>query len=304
MLAAPLVRQMIESVEEALRRLKAGQNDPRAKVVHGRGSRSRRCPRRRDGRQTHRHGHPQVGDLGDQTRDAREGLKKLKWEATKAGEKVQKQLSERQLKTLDTEYVAKVAGKLTVVPESDARQAVVLDARRCSQRFPKSRWQSPCPRGSRNSRSNPNVRCHFPERCSPQFSHLPSPSARSTSRPARSGSAATPSSSCRPITPGFKQFYEHYGKLMVATFAEHASTVMQMIQNDRKAARFWSRVREDQQENLRPLRWLPGHGVHHRRLRAPAPDDPRQWEPGGPGEHDGVWPWLARCTGAAGSMLR
>ena len=43
-------------------------------------------------------------------------VEKLKWEATKAGEKVQKQLSERQLKTLDTEYVAKVAGKLTVVP--------------------------------------------------------------------------------------------------------------------------------------------------------------------------------------------
>jgi len=55
-------------------------------------------------------------------------VEKLKWEATKAGEKVVKQLSERQLKTLDTEYVAKVAGKLTVVPESDSRPAVVLDA--------------------------------------------------------------------------------------------------------------------------------------------------------------------------------
>jgi len=55
-------------------------------------------------------------------------VEKLKWEATKAGEKIVKQLSERQLKTLDTEYVAKVAGKLTVVPESDSRPAVVLDA--------------------------------------------------------------------------------------------------------------------------------------------------------------------------------
>ena len=41
-----------------------------------------------------------------------------------------------------------------------------------------------------------------------------------------------------PDHPGFKQFYEHYGKLMVATFAEHASTVMQMIQNDRKLRGF------------------------------------------------------------------
>lgn len=34
--------------------------------------------------------------------------------------------------------------------------------------------------------------------------------------------------------PGFRQFMEQYGKMMVATFAEHANTVMQMIQNDRK----------------------------------------------------------------------
>jgi antitoxin VapB len=45
MLAAPLVRQMIEAVEEeALRRLKAGQTIPGLKVVHGRGSRSWALP--------------------------------------------------------------------------------------------------------------------------------------------------------------------------------------------------------------------------------------------------------------------
>ena len=45
MLAAPLVRQMIEAVEEeALRRLKAGGTIPGLKVVHGRGSRSWALP--------------------------------------------------------------------------------------------------------------------------------------------------------------------------------------------------------------------------------------------------------------------
>lgn len=34
--------------------------------------------------------------------------------------------------------------------------------------------------------------------------------------------------------PGFRQFMEQYGKMMALTFAEHANTVMQMIQNDRK----------------------------------------------------------------------
>jgi hypothetical protein len=53
---------------------------------------------------------------------------KLSWEKTKAGEKVRVQLTERQLKTLETEYVVKLAGKLTVVPESDSRPAVILDA--------------------------------------------------------------------------------------------------------------------------------------------------------------------------------
>jgi hypothetical protein len=53
---------------------------------------------------------------------------KLTWEKTKAGEKVKVQLTERQLKTLESEYITKLAGKLTIVPESDSRPAVVLNA--------------------------------------------------------------------------------------------------------------------------------------------------------------------------------
>jgi hypothetical protein len=128
MLAAPLVRQMIESVEEeALRRLKAGQAIPGLKVVHGRGSRSWALPEEEMATKLTGMGIPK-GVIWETKLVTPAKAEKLKWDATKAGEKVTKQLSERQLKTLDTEYIAKVAGKLTVVPESDARPAVVLDA--------------------------------------------------------------------------------------------------------------------------------------------------------------------------------
>ena len=128
MLAAPLVRQMIEAVEEeALRRLKAGQTIPGLKVVHGRGSRSWALPEDEMADKLIKMGIPKSAVYETKLVTVAK-VEKLKWEATKAGEKVVKQLSERQLKTLDTEYVSKVAGKLTVVPESDPRQAVVLDA--------------------------------------------------------------------------------------------------------------------------------------------------------------------------------
>ena len=128
MLAAPLVRQMIEAVEEeALARLKAGAKIPGLKVVHGRGSRSWALPEDEMATKLIGMGIPK-GEVYETKLLSVAKVEKLKWEATKGGEKVQRQLSERQLKTLDTEYVAKVAGKLTVVPESDARTAVVLDA--------------------------------------------------------------------------------------------------------------------------------------------------------------------------------
>lgn len=38
--------------------------------------------------------------------------------------------------------------------------------------------------------------------------------------------------------PGWQKTMQAYGQMMVATFAEHASTVMQMIQNDRKLRGF------------------------------------------------------------------
>jgi hypothetical protein len=53
---------------------------------------------------------------------------KVTWTTKRQGVEVKKQLSERQIKTMNTEYVTKMAGKLTVVPESDDRPAVVMNA--------------------------------------------------------------------------------------------------------------------------------------------------------------------------------
>jgi hypothetical protein len=50
---------------------------------------------------------------------------KLTW--TKKDGEV-KQLTERQLKTMEQEYVVKMAGSIAVVPESDSRPAVILNA--------------------------------------------------------------------------------------------------------------------------------------------------------------------------------
>lgn len=136
MLAAPLVRQMIEAVEEeSLRRLKAGHPIPGLKVVNGRGSRSWALPEEEMATKLIGMGIPK-GVVYETKLVTPAKVENLKWEKTKAGAKVQAQLSERQLKTLAVEYIAKVAGKLTVVPESDPRPAVVMDASPLFQAVP------------------------------------------------------------------------------------------------------------------------------------------------------------------------
>ena len=128
MLAAPLVRQMIEAVEEeALRRMKAGQAIPGLKVVNGRGSRAWALPEDEMADKLIRMGVPK-GVVYETKLVTPAKAEKLTWEKTKAGEKIKAQLSERQLATLNKEYITKMGGKLTVVPESDTRAAVVLDA--------------------------------------------------------------------------------------------------------------------------------------------------------------------------------
>ena len=123
--AAPLMRQLLEGVEaEALRRLQAGQSIPGLKLVNGRGSRAWALPEEEMAEKLVKMGIPK-GAIYETKLVTPAKAEKLTWEK-RDGTKMQ--LSERQLKTMDQEYVVKMAGKLTVVPESDSRPAVVLNA--------------------------------------------------------------------------------------------------------------------------------------------------------------------------------
>ena len=123
--AAPLMRQLLEGVEaEALRRLQAGQSIPGLKLVNGRGSRAWALPEEQMAEKLVKMGIPK-GAIYETKLVTPAKAEKLTW-AKRDGSKVT--LTERQLKTMETEYVVKMAGKLTVAPESDGRPAVVLNA--------------------------------------------------------------------------------------------------------------------------------------------------------------------------------
>lgn len=123
--AAPLLRQMIEAVEtEALRRMKAGVTIPGLKVVNGRGSRKWALPEEQIEQKLKSMGMPKDA-IWKSSLVSPAQVEKVVWENRK-GEK--KQLSERQMQTIQKEYVAHVAGSLTVALESDSRPAVVMNA--------------------------------------------------------------------------------------------------------------------------------------------------------------------------------
>jgi Protein of unknown function (DUF2800) len=123
--SAPLVRQLLKAVEaEALRRFEAGVTIPGLKAVYGRGTRAWALPEEEMADKLTRMGIPK-SSIFETKLITPAKAEKLTWEK-KDGEK--KHLSDRQLKTLETEYIKKSQGKLTIVPESDHRQAVVLDA--------------------------------------------------------------------------------------------------------------------------------------------------------------------------------
>jgi hypothetical protein len=123
--SAPLVRQLLEAVEaEALRRFEAGVTISGLKAVYGRGTRSWSLPEEEMADKLVKMGIPKTAIFETKLITPAKA-EKLTW-AKKDGEK--KQLSDRQLKTLESEYIRKSQGKLTIVPESDHRQAVVLDA--------------------------------------------------------------------------------------------------------------------------------------------------------------------------------
>lgn len=123
--AAPLMRQLLEGVEkEALRRLEAGHAIPGLKLVHGRGSRAWALPEEEMAEKLIKMGIPKTAVYETKLVSPAKA-EKLTWEK-RDGTKVT--LTDRQLKRMDQEYVSKLAGKLTVVPESDSRPAVILNA--------------------------------------------------------------------------------------------------------------------------------------------------------------------------------
>lgn len=123
--AAPLMRQLLDGVEkEALRRLKAGQTIPGLKLVNGKGSRSWSLTEAEIAEKLVKMGVPKSAVYETKLVSPAKA-EKLTW---KKKDGTQMQLSERQLKTMESEYVTKLAGALTVVPESDGRPAVVMNA--------------------------------------------------------------------------------------------------------------------------------------------------------------------------------
>lgn len=123
--AAPLMRQLLEGVEkEALRRLQSGQAITGLKLVNGRGSRVWAFEDDEIAEKLIKMGIPK-GSVYETKLVSPAKAEKLTWEK-RDGTKVQ--LTERQLKRMEQEYVVKMAGKLAVASESDSRPAVVMNA--------------------------------------------------------------------------------------------------------------------------------------------------------------------------------
>jgi hypothetical protein len=123
--AAPLMRQLLEAVEkEAMRRMESGISIPGLKLVNGRGSRAWALPEAEMAEKLVKMGIPKSAVFETKLVTPAKA-EKLTWEK-KDGTKVA--LTDRQLKRMEQEYVVKLAGKLTVAPESDGRSAVITNA--------------------------------------------------------------------------------------------------------------------------------------------------------------------------------
>jgi hypothetical protein len=131
--AAPLVRTMLASAEEeVLKRLQAGNSVPGFKLVNGRGSRQWALSDDEIAEKLKKMGVPKTAIYKTELVSVAQA-EKLAWE--KNGEK--QSLSARQLATMKQEYIVTKAGKLTVAPESDPRQAVTVDV---SSLFQLPKW--------------------------------------------------------------------------------------------------------------------------------------------------------------------
>lgn len=123
--AAPVVRRLLDDAEaEVHKRLTAGVPVPGFKLVNGRGSRAWSISEEQVAEKLIKMGVPK-GSVYETKVVSPAKVEKLAWEK-RDGTKVS--LSPRQLKTIETEYVTKMAGKPTVAPESDSRPAIVVNA--------------------------------------------------------------------------------------------------------------------------------------------------------------------------------
>ena len=123
--AAPLLRQLLEAVEaEALRRMEAGQTIEGLKVVRGRGSRSWMFDESEMAEKLKKFGIPKDA-LWKTSLISPAQAEKVVWEKRDG---TRKQLSERQLKQMEAEYIKKSTGKLTVVSVADPRESAIVSA--------------------------------------------------------------------------------------------------------------------------------------------------------------------------------
>jgi len=122
---APLLRELLNSAEaEALRRLMAGQTIDGLKVVRGRGSRQWAFDEDEMATKLKKFGLPKDA-IYKTTLISPAQAEKVVWQKR---DKTPVQLSARQLKTMNEEYVKKTEGKLTVAPATDDRPAVTISA--------------------------------------------------------------------------------------------------------------------------------------------------------------------------------
>ena len=122
--AAPLIKQMIEGVEqESFNRLKAGKSIPGLKLVEGRGFRDWIADESEMIEKLKKMGVPK-DSLYVKKFVSPAQVEKLTWEK-KDGTK--ESLSPRQLKLLNEQFIVKSAGKLTVVLDNDPRQSIITD---------------------------------------------------------------------------------------------------------------------------------------------------------------------------------
>ena len=126
--SASSVRAMLEAVEkEALRRFESGHAIAGLKAIRGRGSRSWNLSEDDMADKLKRMGVPKAEMFVTKLVSPAQA-EKLKWTKKSKGEDVVKSLSERQLKTLEQEYIKKSVGGLKIVPEAADGDPVLMDA--------------------------------------------------------------------------------------------------------------------------------------------------------------------------------